>query len=418
MKIAVIGSGISGLGAAYLLAGAHDVTLYEKNDYAGGHSRTRTITTPEGAVNVDTGFIVFNKRNYPHLVALFRQLKVPVKESDMSFGASIDNGWLEYGTASLAHTFAQRRNWLRPPYLNMVRDILKFHKLAKARHGLSGSETLGDWLAKLKLGPWFRDYFLLPMGGAIWSMPTRQMLDYPAETFIRFFENHGLLGVDDAPQWYTVVGGARVYVELITRHLANGVQLNKAAARIERCESGVEVIDERGTRQRFDRVVLACHSDEALALLDQPTNQEQAVLGAIRYQDNLMVLHSDTSFMPRRKAAWSSWVYLSEGRCDATRRMCVSYWMNNLQPLGTTTPLLVTLNPPRLPRDDLLYEQAILSHPVFDRAAIEAQGKIESIQGHGGVYYCGAWQRFGFHEDGLTSAVKVAKAMGVTAPWE
>ena len=411
MKIAIIGTGISGMGAAYLLNQNHDITIYEKNHYIGGHSRTVDVKTKEGDISVDTGFIVFNKRNYPNLVSLFEKLNVPTTESDMSFGVSINDGWLEYGTASLKDCFAQKRNLFRPNYLNMLRDILKFHKQALPNETTSPDITLGEWVEQLNLGNWFRDYFLLPMGGAIWSMPVEQMLNYPASTFIRFFDNHGLLGINDAPQWYTVKGGSKNYVKSVTEKFADKIKLNCGVKSVSRHETGVDITDTNNETSTYDQVVFACHSDQALKLLGQPSHLEKQILGAIRYQENLMVLHSDVSFMPKRKSAWSSWVYLSKKKQDKTNSMSVSYWMNNLQPLGTQMPLIVTLNPSEMPKSILIHDQTILEHPVFDKEAILAQDRIDEIQGTNRIWYCGAWQKYGFHEDGLSSAVKMVSKM-------
>jgi len=411
MKIAIIGTGISGIGAAHLLSHSHEVTIYEKNDYIGGHSRTVDIKTNDGDISVDTGFIVFNKRNYPNLVNLFEQLRVPITKSDMSFGVSINDGWLEYGTSSLKASFAQRSNIFRPQYLKMLQDILKFHKQALLNETTSPDITLGEWIQKLNLGDWFRDYFLLPMGGAIWSMPVEQMLNYPASTFIRFFDNHGLLGINDAPQWYTVKGGSKNYVSRLTENFSNQIKLNCGVKEVIRSETGVDIIDTKNETTTYDQVVFACHSDQALKLLSQPSHLEKKILGSIHYQENLMVLHSDVSFMPRRKSAWSSWVYLSKEKQDRSHNMCLSYWMNNLQPLGTNIPIIVTLNPQEMPKSVLTYDQTILEHPVFDTAAIKAQERLEEIQGKDRIWYCGAWQKFGFHEDGLASAVKMVSAI-------
>ena len=418
MKIAIIGTGISGLAAAYLLSHDHQITVYEKNDYVGGHSRTVDIVTNDGPVAVDTGFIVFNERNYPNLKALFELLEVPVAPSDMSFGVSVGGGWLEYSTRSLQQCFAQKRNLIRPSYLAMLRDIVRFHKLAQESKDISVDVSLGSWIEQHQLGSWFRDYFLLPMGGAIWSLPLEKMLDYPARTFIRFFDNHGLLGINDAPQWYTVQGGARVYVERLKKRFEDRLHVNRGVQTVIRHETAVEVIDEEGTGAFYDQVVFACHSDQALRLLAAPSPAEQKVLGAIKYQDNLMVLHKDIDFMPKRKGAWSSWVYLSNKKKDNSSSMSVSYWMNNLQPLGTSSPVLVTLNPPKMPADEMIYDQTILAHPVFDRAAIAAQSRLNEIQGKDRIWYCGAWQAYGFHEDGLLSAVNMAAQMGVKIPWQ
>jgi len=417
MKLAIIGTGISGMAAAYILSQAHDVTIYEKNDYIGGHSRTVDIKTDQGTIPVDTGFIVFNKRNYPQLTSLFESLEVPVVKSDMSFGVTIADGWLEYSTASLAQCFAQKRNLVRPRYIGMLRDLVRFHKLALQDKDISPDLTLGKWVEKHKLGAWFKDYFLLPMGGAIWSMPVDQMLDYPAKPFIRFFDNHGLLGIDDAPQWYTVQGGARAYVERLTKQFKPNIKMNCAVQNVIRRENQIEVIDSKNMTSYYDQVVFACHSDQVLKQLSSPCPLERQILGSINYQNNLMVLHKDTKFMPKRKSTWSSWVYLSNQKQDTSTSMSVSYWMNNLQPLKTSDPVIVTLNPHQMPSQDLIYDQTVLEHPVFDKAAIDAQSRLDEIQGKDRIWYCGAWQRYGFHEDGLQSAIDMTRKMGVNKPW-
>jgi predicted NAD/FAD-binding protein len=416
-KIAIIGSGISGLGAAYLLHPHHDITLYEKNDYIGGHSRTLEVQTPDGMIPVDTGFIVFNYRNYPLLTKLFAHLHVPVAKSDMSFGVSIDHGWLEYGTRRMHDLFAQRGNLLRPAFWRMIADILKFNASAKQFLTADPSITIGECLETLGMGPWFRDYFLLAMGGAIWSTPLEQMLKFPACTFIRFFDNHGLLSVNDQPQWYTVEGGSREYVKRLSEPFRQCIRLSTAVQHVRRTEEAVIVQSEHGKQDSFDEVIFACHADQALALLENPHAEERTVLGGFRYQPNRAVLHRDTSFMPRRKAAWSSWVYLSESQTDQSPNVSLSYWMNNLQPLQTSQPLIVTLNPGREPDPALVYDDHWFEHPVFDESAIMNQSRIDSIQGKDRLWFCGAYQRYGFHEDGLGSAVAMVRHMGIEPPW-
>jgi len=418
MKIAIIGTGISGLSAAYLLHPHHEITVYEKNERLGGHSRTVEVEVPEGRVAVDTGFIVFNHRNYPLLTGLFKHLQVPTAKSDMSFGVSINDGWLEYGTQQLSDMFAQKRNLLRPAYWKMIRDILRFNKQAGDYLQRDDSLSLGQYLDEMKLGAWFRDYYLLAMGGAIWSTPLDKMLDFPAKAFLQFFENHGLLTVDDQPQWHTVVGGSREYVKRLSASFASNIKLNSAVKSVTRTEHSVEVEDNKGNVTAYDNVIFACHSDQAMQLLQHPTEEEKATIGAIGYQPNEMVLHTDTSFMQRRRKAWSSWVYLSEQRRDNNPAVSLSYWMNNLQPLKTNTPVIVTLNPGRMPKAETIQDSYSFQHPVFDEAAVEAQSKIEAMNGKDRIWYCGAWQRNGFHEDGLWSAVRVAKAMGVEIPWK
>lgn len=418
MKIAIIGSGISGLGTAYLLHPHHDICVYEQNDYLGGHSRTLEVTTPDGPVAVDTGFIVFNRRNYPNLCGLFDHLDVPVSESDMSFGVSINNGWLEYGTRRRSNLFAQKRNLLRPEFWQMLRGILHFNKSAPGFLAQYPDASLRECLDHLQLSPWFKDYYLLAMSGAIWSTPVEQMLDFPAATLIRFFDNHGLLTVNDHPQWYTVRGGSREYVRRLIEPFQDKIYLNRGVQNIQRDGSEVTITDVTGKQETYDAAILACHSDQALKLIDNPTEDEQAVLGNIRTQENSVILHSDTSFMPQRRKAWASWVYLSYQQQDTNPALSLTYWMNNLQPLGTEHPILVTLNPGRKPAPELTHNEHIFHHPVFDRSAIEAQKRLESIQGCSGLWFCGAWQTYGFHEDGFASAVRVAQSLGIQPPWK
>lgn len=418
MKIAIIGAGISGLGAAWLLHRAgHDITLYEANDYLGGHSRTIDVKTPEGTLPVDTGFIVFNYRNYPNLTGLFEACDIPVIKSDMSFGASIANGWMEYGTQTAGNVFTQKRNVLRPEFWKMVADILRFNKQAYRFIDADPSVSLGDVLRELKMGDWFTRYFLLAMGGAIWSTPLQQMLAFPARSFIRFFDNHGLLTVNDQPQWYTVKGGSREYVKRVIAPYADKIRLNSAVEKVVRIGEGVTVHDVKGGAKHYDQVIFACHSDQALRLIESPTKQEQALLDNVRYQPNDIIVHSDASFMPKRKGAWASWVYLSEDKTDESSSVCLSYWMNRLQNLPTETPIIVTLNSSREPDAALVHDRHHFEHPVFDEAAIRAQGDLPGIQGKDCLWFCGAWQRFGFHEDGLQSAVKVAEQLGAQIPW-
>jgi predicted NAD/FAD-binding protein len=417
-NIAIIGTGISGLGVASLLAPHHRITVYEKHASIGGHSRTVEVRTPEGIIPVDTGFIVFNDRNYPLLTRLFQHLNVPVAKSDMSFGASIAGGWLEYGTQHLGNMFAQKKNLLRPQFWGMIRDVMRFNRQALRFIESDPKVTLGECLDQLKMGEWFRRYYLLAMGGAIWSTPLDQMLQFPARTLVRFFDNHGLLAVSGQPQWYTVQGGSREYVTRLTAPFNDRIRRSCGAVSVRREAGAVQVTDVRGVTERYDQLVLACHSDQALALLENATDDERKLLGAFRYQPNRMILHSDTSLMPQSRDAWASWVYLSEQRRDAAPAVSLSYWMNRLQPLATSTPIIVTLNPARLPAAELIHDEATFEHPVFDRAAIESQPKLAAIQGVSRIWYCGAYQRYGFHEDGLASAVAVARQLGIEPPWK
>lgn len=417
-NIAIIGTGISGLSAAYLLHPHHNITVYEKNGYIGGHSRTVEAPTGDGPVPVDTGFIVFNYRNYPLLTGLFEHLGVPVAKSDMSFGASINDGWLEYGTQQLIHVFAQKRNLLRPRFWRMVCDILRFNKQARTYLESDPSLTLGECLTRLRMGRWFQDYFLLAMGGAIWSTPLADMLKFPAATFVRFFDNHGLLTVNEQPQWYTVAGGSREYVKRLTASFQDRIRLNCGAVQVIREGQGATVIDTQGGRSGYDEVIFACHADQALAMIEAPSEEETRILGAFSYQPNRAVLHSDLSFMPKCRKAWASWVYLSEKRHDDSASVSLSYWMNNLQPMATGQTLIVTLNPGREPDPALVYDDHWFEHPLFDEAAIRAQAQITQIQGKDRFWFCGAYQRYGFHEDGIGSAVAMARQMGVDKPWK
>lgn len=416
MKIAIIGAGISGLGAAYMLSRFHDITLYEKNDYTGGHSRTIDVPLPLGQTcPVDTGFIVFNNWNYPNLLGLFESLDVPYEKSDMSFGVSIDNGWLEYGSSGM---FAQKSNLFRPQFWGMIKDILEFNKRAPAYIEKDADITLQECLDQLKMGEWFRQYYLLAMGAAIWSCPIETIMKFPARTFLQFFKNHGLLSINDRPQWYTVSGGSREYVKRLTSALKNDVRNASAASKVSLTGQEILVLDVNGESETYDQVIFACHADEALGLIDTPTESERGVLGAFDYQDNQIVVHRDTSFMPQKKKCWASWVYLSQARKDNKPALSLTYWMNNLQNLDPAHPIFVTLNPDQQPQEHLVIERHSFSHPIFDLKAIQAQKRIGDIQGKRGLWFCGAYQRYGFHEDGLLSAVNVAKSMGVSIPWE
>lgn len=415
MRIAVIGTGVSGLGAAYLLHQHHDLVIYEKNDYLGGHSRTIDVPVKEGVLAVDTGFIVFNDWNYPNLLGLFDEIRVPYQKSDMSFGVSIDDGWLEYSSGGL---FAQRKNILRPQYWRMLFDVFKFNKQALAYIEKDPSITLGNCLEQLKMGSWFKRYYILAMGAAIWSCPVETIMQFPAQTFLRFFKNHGLLSINKRPQWYTVTGGSREYIKRLTAPFADCITLGNGAARVTQLGDQYVVIDVKGGKREFDHVIFACHADQALALLEKPTVDEQSVLSSFDYQRNHIVVHSDASYMPQHKQCWASWVYLSEQQQDNNQDISLSYWMNNLQSLKTETPVIITLNPTRRPKESLIINEHNFSHPIFDYKAIVAQDKMQSIQGQRNLWFCGAYQRYGFHEDGLLSAVNVVKRLGGTIPWE
>ena len=418
MKIAVIGTGISGMSAAYFLSQKHEVSVFEKEGYVGGHSRTLTFQEDSKEISVDTGFIVFNHKNYPNLLALFRHLEVPTIKSNMSFGVSINNAWLEYGTMKLSNLFSQKRNFLRPSYYKMLQDVLKFNKKALPYIDSQAEKTIGDLIEDLKLGNWFKNYYLLPMSGAIWSTSVEDMLNFPAETLVRFFHNHGLLTVDEQPQWYTVKGGSKEYVLRLTSKIKKNIHTNLAVSSVTRDKNSATITDLNGDKHQFDAVIFACHSDQALALISKPSKAEKSVLGRIQYKPNSVILHQDSSFMPKRKSAWSSWVYLSNSNKDKTDKMSLTYWMNSLQSLQSKKPVLVTLNPSVKPKEELIINEHIFDHPQFNQEAIDAQKDIPLIQGVDKFWFCGAWQKYGFHEDGLSSAINVVKDFGVKLPWE
>lgn len=417
-KIAIIGSGISGLSAAWLLRERYDVVLYEKNAVLGGHARTLTVDYDGVAIDVDTGFIVFNDRNYPHLLGLFSALQVPFHKSDMSFAASIAEGAFEYSSKSLRGIFPTFDALFDVKRYSMMRDYLRFSRAAKRYlQQASSSLTLEQLIALSGVGETFARGFILPMGAAIWSCPISQMLQYPAETFVRFFDNHGLLDYNGQPQWYTVSGGSRSYVSRIAAHLAGKIKLGIGATRVDRTENGVSVLDSHGDVQDYDYVVFATHAPEAHALLHNPSEQESAIIGAFKTQENLAILHRDAQLMPKNKHCWASWVYLSKLREDNSPSLAITYWMNLLQNIDANKPLFVTLNPPEMPADALIFDSHIFAHPIFDKQAIDAQKMLPSINGKNRIFWCGAWQRYGFHEDGIHSAVNVASLLGVKTPW-
>jgi len=423
-RIAVIGSGISGLSAAYHLRKQADVTLFEAGSYFGGHTHTVDVTlpSPQGMVThgVDTGFLVFNERTYPGLIGLFAELQVQTSASDMSFSVQTPRAsgqrTMEWSGSNLNTVFAQRSNLLSPTFLGMLRDVLRFNTLANALadrgedHALM--QPLGEFLETHKFGSAFRHWYLLPMLGCIWSCPTDQMLQFPVATMVRFCHNHGLIQVVNRPQWFTVTGGAKHYVEKLLRHIPH-THLQTPVKRIERNDSGARVFTETGS-EVFDAVVLACHADQALSLLAQPTPQEQALLGAIRYHPNKAVLHTDTSVMPKKKLAWAAWNY--ERATDLgleSSRVCLHYWINRLQPLPFSQDVVVSLNPVRAIDPSKVLGAYDYAHPVFDLGAIKAQSQLPSLQGQQNTWYAGAWMGYGFHEDGFKAGRDAA--LGILA---
>lgn len=409
-RIAVIGAGISGLGAAYALSRDHAVTLFEAAPRLGGHART-VVAGKCGDQPVDTGFIVFNHANYPRMVELFTELDVPVTPSDMSFSASIRGGALEYGLKDLRALFAQPKNALNPRFLGMIRDILRFNATALDAAN-DPNLPLGEFLDQLGMGRWFRDYYLLPLSGAIWSTPTEKVLEFPAHALIRFFENHALLHHTGQHQWYTVQGGSMAYVSRLEAALRQrGVMIHMGCPveGVRRLPTGVEV-RAKGDWQGFDEVVMATHSDDSLAMLVDPSEHESAALGAVAYQPNRIVLHADRSVMPRRRACWAAWNYTETARKEMNQ-IDLTYWMNQLQPIPRNDPMYVTLNSTRPIDPDLIYDEVTLRHPVYDLAALAAQRQVAAQNGTRHTWFCGAWMRNGFHEDGLASALEVAEAL-------
>jgi len=409
-RIAIIGGGISGLAACWLLSRNNAVTLYEAEPRLGGHART-VMAGKRGDQPVDTGFIVFNYANYPHLTRMFQDLDVPVAKSNMSFGASIDHGRIEYGLEDLGALLAQRRNLARPGFLRMLRDILRFNARAEA-FAKDTDATIGDLMSELQLGRWFRDYYLVPLSGAIWSTPPEQILSFPARALVQFFRNHALLSAQGQHQWWTVEGGSREYVSRLEAALkAQGADLRVSCpVRSVRRTGGLVTVVTDGAAETFDEVIFACHSDQALRLLDQPTETEHRALSAIRFQDNAVYLHRDVAQMPKRRKVWSSWVYQAETGVKRTQ-IGVSYWMNRLQNIPEEDPLFITLNPARDIPDHLVYDQNTFRHPVFDLAALKAQGRLREMQGQNNTWFAGAYTRHGFHEDGFASAVRIARAL-------
>ena len=413
--IAVIGSGVSGLSAAWLLSKRHNVTLYEADNRPGGHANTVEVQ----GVPVDTGFIVYNEPNYPNLTALFKHLDVPTADSDMSFGVSLDDGNFEYSSNNLNGLLAQRRNLFRPRFWAMVMDLMRFYKggagdAPELEERLTG---LTEYLDKRGFCRAFQEDHLLPQAAAIWSASMRDIGTFPAATLLRFFDNHGLMKkISDRPIWRTVAGGSRVYVNKVLQDFDGELLLGRGVRTVHRGLDGVRIEDITGHVRHFDSVVIASHADQALRMLDDPTADERLLLGAFSYSHNRTVLHDDRNLMPKRKAAWASWNHI--GTRGADRDGCVTYWMNRLQPLGETPELFITLNPTRPIRDDTIILDQDYAHPMFNGSAISAQRSLWSLQGQRNTWYCGAYFGSGFHEDGLQAGLAVAEALGgLRRPW-
>lgn len=419
-KIAVVGSGISGLTAAFLLSQKHNVSVFESNDYIGGHTHTVRVCMDQGrgeqTYEVDTGFIVCNDRNYPNFLNLLEHLGVALKRTEMSFSVNNPQQNLEYNGHNLDTLFAQRSNILSPRFIRFVRDILRFNKAAKARFAASDSQeiTLDSFLTELKLSPMLRDNYLLPMVAAIWSCSVRQAGEFPLDFFLRFFLNHGLLDVKNRPQWYVLEGGSHSYIEPLTAPYSDSMNLNTRVTGVERVQNGIRVYLEDGPRQ-FDHIVMACHSDEALALLRNPSKPEQSILSNLQYQENAVTLHWDDSLMPIRKKAWASWNFLT-APSDSNSLPIVTYCMNVLQGIGSILdprPLLVSLNADHLISPDKVIDRFRYAHPIYSLSSSAAQRRRAEICGIDRIHYCGAYWYNGFHEDGVRSALDVCNRFGI-----
>ena len=419
VRIAVIGSGISGMSAAWLMAKCHDVTLFESAPRLGGHSHTVHVPGRSGPVPVDTGFIVYNEGAYPNLTALFRHLDVPTAASNMSFSVSLDEGRLEYNGTNLNGLFAQRSNLGSVRFWRMLWDLSKFYRRAPAYAGRLGDMSLGTFIDLHGFGSVFRDEHLLPMASAIWSAPASQLLAYPAESFIAFCENHGLLKLTGRPVWRTVLGGSIAYVERMKADGLGNIRLGSPVATVSRSPDHATIQLRDGEAENFDAVVIATHADQALAMLADPTDEESELLGCFTYSRNEAVLHSDGGLMPRRRRAWASWNYRGESvRAEDARDISVTYWMNNLQPIGEAGPVFLTLNPHREPAPETVLHRQVYEHPVFSAATLNAQKRLWSLQGRQRTWFCGAHFGAGFHEDGLQAGLAVAEELGgVRRPW-
>ncbi|WP_019022141.1 MULTISPECIES: NAD(P)/FAD-dependent oxidoreductase [unclassified Thioalkalivibrio] len=417
-RIAVIGGGISGLASAWILQQHHDVRLFEQAPQLGGHAHTVDVADPEGPTAIDTGFVVYNQRNYPLLTRLFAELAVETRPTDMSFACSQQPAGIEYAGNNLNTLFAQRTNLLRPRFLRMVADILRFNRLG---HELNARQempegTLGEFLARHRLGRGFTEDYLLPMGAAIWSCPPARIREFPAASFLRFFLNHGLLDLRDRPQWRTVVGGSRSYVRRLAQRLVPGSVAHGAVSAVEARASQWRVHGS-GEPEEFDRVVFACHAGDARRLLDGGPEATRARLAACQFQENRALLHTDVRLMPRSRRVWSSWNYLSRARATGERGVSVSYWMNALHRLQRRENYIVSLNPLHDPHPSLTLGEFLWEHPVMDAPAERARAALAEHQGEDGLYFAGAWMGDGFHEDGLRSARSVGRALGLEMPW-
>ncbi len=417
MKIAIIGSGISGLTSAFYLHKEHDITIFEANDYIGGHTATVDVDFQGQQYAVDTGFIVYNDRTYPNFLTLLEQIGVEGTPTEMSFSVRNDASGLEYNGHTISTLFAQKRNLLKPSFYRFIFEILRFNKLAKASADteMSAQTTLGDFLNENQFSDYFCQNYILPMGAAIWSSTLADMRRFPLSFFLRFFLNHGLLDVVDRPQWYVVNGGSRAYIEPLTKGFSDRIWLSTPVSKVRRYESGV-VIEANQQEYCFDQVIFACHSDQALQLLDSPSQQEQAILSQMAYQSNEVILHTDTSLLPNKKSAWASWNYFLDGSSDEQQRLpALTYNMNILQHIKANATFCVSLNSSERIDKNKILKVFHYSHPVFSTSSIASQKRKSEVNGFNNTWYCGAYWHNGFHEDGVKSALDVVKGIETLA---
>lgn len=406
MRIAIIGSGISGLSAGYLLHKEHNIEVFEAESWIGGHTHTIDIN----GLSIDTGFIVFNDRTYPNFQGLMDKLQISYRPTEMSFAVRNDNWDLEYNGNNFNTLFADRRNFLRLKFYSLIKDILRFNKMAKLGNYDSGI-SLGTFLKQNKFSLWFSEGYILPMGAAIWSMGIDEMLDFPLDFFVKFFSNHGLLDINNRPQWYTIEGGSRSYIPRLSAGFADKIRVNTPVKQVRRLDSEVELVFADNNCLKFDQVVFACHSDQALKLLDDPTDLEQQILGAIKYSSNNMVVHTDYSLLPKRKLAYASWNYLMTK--NSSKQATLTYNMNILQGLETKQTYCISLNSKELIDSDKILAEFDYSHPVYSKEAVIAQAGWDKISGKNKTHFCGAYWANGFHEDGVVSALNVAHSLGI-----
>ena len=414
MKIGVIGSGVSGLVSALTLQEKFEVSLFEKNSKLGGHSNTVTIEQENKKYSVETGFIVLNDKNYPIFTSLLKHLNIGVNNSSMSFSVSVDKGQFEYSSSYIG-LLGQTKNIIDPKYWGMLRDINYFYTNAlRDVKDCPDNETLGQFLKRFNYSNKFIDYHLVPMTASIWSCPTKSILNFPIKSLLVFFENHKLLNIYNRPKWSTVNKGSREYVKKIQSLLKGNIYTNAKVNKISKSKEGIRVHYQDGIKT-FDKVILACHADQSSEILIENFSEEANLLKDFKYQKNTSILHSDINFMPKRKSVWSSWNYITE--TGNSGNLSITYWMNELQGINSSKPILLSLNPKILPNPDLIYGQYSYSHPILDNNAINIQKKLSSIQGKNNLWFCGAWTGFGFHEDGVKSAVEIANSHNIDLPW-